>query len=95
MMYEVDRSIKSFRRDVRAVAKRGYNMSKLERTITLLADGRPMPQNFRDHPLKGNFQGYRECHVDGAGDWLLVYKKEHGKLILVLTAIGTHADIFE
>jgi 7-keto-8-aminopelargonate synthetase-like enzyme len=36
-MYEVDRSIKSFRRSVRSVAKRGYDMSKLEQTIDLLA----------------------------------------------------------
>ena len=94
-MYEVDRSIKSFRHSVRSIAKRGYDMSKLERTIDLLASGQPTPPNYQDHPLKGNYIGYRECHVDGAGDWLLIYKKDNNLLILVLTATGTHADLFE
>ena len=94
-MYEVDRSIKSFRRSVRSVAKRGYDMSKLERTIDLLASGSPLPPNYQDHPLKGNYIGYRECHVEGAGDWLLIYKKDNDLLILVLTATGTHSDLLE
>ena len=94
-MYDIDRSAKSFRRSVRTVAKRGYNMSKLEKTIDLLAGGKPMPPNYQDHALKGNYKDYRECHVDGAGDWLLIYKKDENRLILVLTATGTHADLFE
>ena len=94
-MYNVDRSAKSFRRGVRLAAKRGYDMAKLEHTITLLAGGGPLPPNYRDHPLKGNYQGYRECHVAGDGDWLLIYKIFEDKLILVLTETGTHADLFE
>ena len=94
-MYNVDRSLKSFRRDVRKVAKRGYKMNKLETTIRLLASGNPMPLNYRDHALKGNYIGYRECHVGGEGDWLLVYYKDKDKLILVLTETGTHSDLFE
>ena len=94
-MYSIDRSTKSFRRSVRIAAKRGYDMLKLEQTIDLLAKGDLMPSNYMDHILKGNYKGYRECHVGGAGDWLLIYKKDAGKLILVLTATGTHADLFE
>jgi len=94
-MYEVDRSVKSFRRSVRMVMKRGYDMTKLERTIDLLASGQPMPPRYQDHSLIGNYKGYRECHVDGAGDWLLIYKKDNDRLILVLTATGSHADLFE
>ena len=94
-MYEVDSSTKSFRRSVRIAAKRGYDISKLEVTIDLLASGNPMPPNYQDHALRGNYVGYRECHIDGAGDWLLIYKKNVEMLILVLTATGTHADLFE
>ncbi|MCL2336741.1 MAG: type II toxin-antitoxin system YafQ family toxin [Firmicutes bacterium] len=94
-MYAVDRSVKSFRRSVRLVAKRGYDMAKLEQTIMLLASGGLLPPIYRDHPLRGNYQGYRECHVGGVGDWVLIYKKLDDKLILVLTATGTHMDLFE
>lgn len=70
-------------------------MSKLENTIDLLLTGDLMPPEYRDHSLRGNYTGYRECHVSGEGDWLLIYKKLGDKLILVFTATGTHSDLFE
>ena len=85
----------NFRRNRRLLIKRGYDMSKLEKTIDLLLADNLMPLEYRDHPLKGNYVGYRECHVDGEGDWLLIYKKHEDKLILVFTATGTHSDLFE
>jgi mRNA interferase YafQ len=54
-----------------------------------------MPPKYRDHPLKGDYIGYRECHVDGLGDWLLIYKIFEEKLIMVFTASGTHVDLFK
>ena len=85
----------NFRRNRRLLIKRGYDMSKLEDTIDLLLTGDLMPPENRDHPLKGNYIGYRECHVGGEGDWLLIYKKQNDKLILVFTATGAHADLFD
>ena len=85
----------NFRRNRRLMIKRGYDMSKLEKTIDLLLAGDLMPPEYSDHPLKGNYIGYRECHVGGEGDWLLIYKKHGDKLILVFTATGTHTDLFE
>jgi len=57
-----------FRRNRRSLIKRGNDMSKLATTIDLLLEGGLMPPEYRDHPLKGNFIGYRECHVGGEGD---------------------------
>ena len=84
-----------FRQNRRMLIKRGLDMSKLERTIDLLLTGEPLPPNYRDHALKGNYIGYRECHIEGAGDWLLVYKVENDQLVLVFTSTGTHADLFK
>jgi len=75
--------------------KRGYDMSKLEDTIDLLLTGDVMPLEYSDHSLKGNYVGYRECHVGGESNWLLIYKKLNDKQILVCTATGTHADLLE
>jgi mRNA interferase YafQ len=44
----------------------------------------------RDHPLAGDWKDYRDCHVEP--DWLLIYMREGGKLILART--GTHSDLF-
>ena len=92
--YTPDYSTK-FRRNRRLLIKRGYNMSKLEETINALLKDDNIPVKYNDHPLKGNYKGFRECHVGGEGDWLLIYKKHNDKLILVFTATGSHADLFE
>ena len=93
-MYNLDYTNK-FKRNYRLLVKRGYDMTKIESTIDILLSGKAMPAKYRDHPLKGNYKDYRECHVDGEGDWLLIYRKYEDNLILVLTATGTHSDLFE
>jgi len=74
--------------------KQGRDMAKLDKTIDLLLTGEPMPPNYQDHPLKGDFYGKRECHVGGEGDWLLVYRRYEDTLILLFIETGTHQDIF-
>ena len=65
--YSADYTTK-FRRNRRNLIKRGYDMIKLADTIDLLLTGMPMPPEYSDHPLKGNYYGYRECHVAGESD---------------------------
>ena len=45
-----------------------------------------------DHALKGDYMGYRECHI--TPDWLLIYKKENDMITLSLTRTGSHSDLF-
>ena len=84
-----------YRRCRRLLIRRGYDMSKLDSTILLLASGKLLPPHYRDHQLKGNFKNDRECHVEGLPDWLLTYRKDKNRLVLLLTGTGTHADLFE
>ena len=49
-----------------------------------------LPPSRRDHALKGEWKGHRECHVEP--DWLLVYHATDDELLLART--GTHADLF-
>jgi len=46
---------------------------------------------FRDHKLTGDWQGFRECHIES--DWLLIYRVEGDAITFVRT--GTHADLFD
>lgn len=74
-----------------------YDMALLDKTVKLLRSGKPLPSKYNDHALSGALSNYRECHVDGQSDWLIVYRKVkiNKKLILILTATGTHSDLFE
>ena len=82
----------SFKRDYRRIVRRGYDPGMLEAVIAVLAEGEPLPLKYRDHPLSGNFKGFRECHV--APDWLLIYRIDAHELVLILTRRGTHSDLF-
>ena len=65
-------------------------MAKLKAMLERLIEGGPLPPEFRDHPLRGDFAGSRDCHIEP--DWLLLYKIDGNDLYLVRT--GTHSDLF-
>ncbi len=92
MLLEV-RYTKKFNKDSKLIVKRGYNIQKLKNVILMLQRGEPLPQQYQDHALVGNYVGYRECHIEP--DWLLVYKIENDTLTLVLLRTGTHSDLFK
>ncbi len=81
-----------FKKDLKAIHRRGYNLTLLTEIIELLADGKPLPDKNRDHSLSGEYSGCRECHI--TPDWLLIYEISQNELILYLTRTGSHSDLF-
>ncbi|MBS0556787.1 MAG: type II toxin-antitoxin system YafQ family toxin [Proteobacteria bacterium] len=72
-----------------------YDMHRLKQAMLLLvANDAPLGAEWRDHPLKGEWQEYRECHI--GGDFLLIYRiVDEGKTgLVVFVRAGTHADLF-
>ncbi len=82
-----------FQKDLKLINKRGYDTNKLRTVIKLLTDGVELPLNYKDHSLRGNWGGCRECHIEP--DWLLIYEYDNGSLILYLSRTGTHSDLFD
>ena len=63
--------------------------------LALIANDGPLGPEWKDHPLKGEWKEYRECHI--GGDFLLIYGVDDavgksGKV--VFARIGTHSDLF-
>ena len=81
-----------FRKDYKAVKKRGYDIRLFEEVLDMLSAEQPLPPKYRDHDLHGDYKGHRECHI--TSDWLLIYKIKDKQLILELTRTGTHSDLF-
>lgn len=81
-----------FKKDFKRIKKRGYDISRLEKIVELLANEVPLPEQFKDHDLSGNYNGFRECHI--APDWLLIYQVNNNELVLVLSRTGSHSDLF-
>jgi len=81
-----------FKKDMKLVLKRGLNAQRLWDVVTLLRQQQPLPDQYRDHSLTGDYAGFRECHIQP--DWLLVYRVQQDVLILTLARTGTHSDLF-
>jgi len=86
-----------FRKDFVKVKHSGvHDLSRLREVIKLLVDsGTPLPPEWLDHSLKGEFSNFRELHIKG--DLLLVYQISEvfkGYEQVVMVRLGTHSEIF-
>ena len=80
-----------FKRDYKLAEKRHRDIELLDEIIRKLTRGEALPDENRDHPLSGNWNGFRECHIQS--DWLLVYRIDDDVLVLTLARTGTHSDL--
>ena len=88
--YKVDFS-KKFRKEYKKAIKQGY-AKKVDSIIEKLANNEPLEPKHKDHALKGEYIGYRECHIEP--DLLLIYKKQEDILVLVCFRLGSHSELF-
>ncbi len=88
---------RTFLKDWEILSRSGrFDMSRLKSAMMLpIAGDGPRGPEFKDHPLKGDWSGYRECHV--GGDFLLIYRLDgaigRGGGIIFARA-GTHSELF-
>jgi mRNA interferase YafQ len=80
-----------FKRDVKQALRRGKDMEKLKTLLNLLLEERVLASTYLDHPLKGDWRGYRDAHIEP--DWLLIYKIEGD--IVRFERTGRHSDLFD
>ena len=83
----------AYKKDYKRAKKRGLDIGLLDAVVDELRQGHTLPAKHRDHELKGNWAGFRECHIQP--DWLLIYLVEDDILTLTLTNTDTHADVFD
>lgn len=82
---------KRFAKDMQRMKKRNKDMTLL---FTVIERLRQQQLSFKDkdHALKGEYNGCRECHI--TSDWVLVYRFLD-KNTIELYRTGTHQDIFK
>ena len=68
-MYQV-KFTSAFKKSYKRMKKRGLDITLLDEVIEKLRLGQTLEEKYRDHELKGNFVGFRECHIKP--DWLFV-----------------------
>lgn len=65
-------------------------MNKLKTLLSLLIEGLPLPTAYLDHPLKGEWRGFRDAHIES--DWVLIYKLSGD--VVRFERTGRHTDLF-
>lgn len=61
--------------------------------MNLVTNRNPVPAEYRDHELTGEWSGFRELHI--GGDFLQVYRVDEKNEIIYFTDPDTHAELFE
>lgn len=82
----------NLKKDLKRSKKRGKNLNKLYSIITKLQNQTLLDPSYKDHPLTGNYEGFRELHIEP--NWLLIYAIKNDILVLSLTRTGSHSDLF-
>ena len=85
------RTTTQFRKDVKKAKKQRRDLSILRRVMNEIAQKIPLEKKYRDHVLRGNYKGRRECHI--APDWLLIYRITEQEAIFERT--GSHSELFK
>jgi len=83
---------KAFANDWERLSRSGrYDLRRLkEAMLQLIANDAPLGPEWLDHPLKGEWSDYRECHI--GGDFLLIYRLQVRAVVFVRA--GSHNDLF-
>ena len=90
-MYKI-KTTNQFEKDLKRAAKQKLPINEVWKIATLLANDKPLDAKYKDHPLKGEYIGCRECHIKP--DWLLIYKKEKETLTILFLRAGSHSELF-
>jgi mRNA interferase YafQ len=62
----------------------------LTQTIDILAADQQLPHRYFDHPLSGEWDDCRDCHV--RPDLVLIYRKSENNS-LELIRLGSHSEL--
>ncbi len=77
-------------KDFERAVKRGIPLSRFKEIVTLLVNEERIPDQFKDHKLIGNRNGYRELHV--FPELIFIYRSTDDTIYG--ERLGSHSDLF-
>lgn len=90
LMYVLEYSTQ-FKKDFRKITRLPISdIIQVGHIIGKLQQEEPLDAKYVDHPLTGNWRGFRDCHIKP--DLLLIYRVSDGAL--QLARIGSHSELF-
>ncbi len=84
---------KTFLKDSKKTRLSDKHYTKMVQYFSLLSQQEALPEEARDHSLKGEWENYREFHV--SGDVLVIYRINTETDAVELVRMGSHAQLFK
>lgn len=89
-MYSLEYS-SQFKKDFKKITKKPIpDVVEVGNIISRLQRGEILEQKYVDHPLAGDWNGFRDCHIKP--DLVLIYRIHDDAL--QLARIGSHSELF-
>jgi mRNA interferase YafQ len=82
-----------FKKDFKLCRRRGLPVDELQEIVSKLANDQALAPRNRAHVLKGEYQGFWECHI--RPDWLLIWYRDEEAHELRFARTGSHSDLFD
>lgn len=78
----------AFRRDVKKLQRRHVDLHPLKEVVRLVLEDtseskETLRRRHRAHVLTGDLAGVLECHIENAGNWLLLWIRDDGTAVFM------------
>lgn len=92
--YDVVYSTK-FKKALKKLIKYGKDINELFDIIDKLANDEKLNMKYKNHSLVNDkyYKDCNECHINP--DWLLIYRYNKDKLLLLLIDTGSYSELFK
>lgn len=80
-----------FKKDVKKYKNNAKVKKLIDELILRLLNNIKLEEKYKNHQLKGKYQGYYDCHI--LPDLVLIYTRTEIELKLV--RIGSHSELFK
>lgn len=81
-----------FKKDLKRFLNQPKKLKALHTVLDMLKNEIPLPKEYKEHALQGNYTGCFECHIES--DFLLIWYDESNQTIALLR-IGSHSELFK
>lgn len=86
------RFTKQFKKDLKRYVNQPEKLEKLKVVLDLIRTETPLPREYKEHKLTGDYKGCIECHIES--DYLLIWYDEASDRIAVYR-LGSHSELFK
>lgn len=92
MMFELCITSK-FKQDAKKYKHDKIAQQAIKIVLDLLATGKELPPQYKEHSLINNYVNYLECHT--RPDLLLIYQRDLSNKCIKLYRLGTRSHLFK